>query len=126
MATARRRANMLSLLMEFNPYFLSQDIPRYSTRTTSKYGVWLTNVIAVVDSETGNPAGNADFSIYFNWNEPILNYRIKFHGAKSQYLNRKNNLKDVLMERVHTALQAASKYDQWNLDDLLSGVGNAV
>lgn len=104
MATFNERVELLRALFPLDRHFISKDVPTAFCRQQTPYGLWLSNHLHVVDSDTGKPVGVATFKVFFHWNTSLFEYRIEFSGAHSQYLNRKHCLKECLAERMDTAL----------------------
>lgn len=68
----------------------------------TRYGVTITSKVAV-------PAEDkfcwADFSLYFGWDSPLIQYKLHLNGKASHLLNRRHGIRDDLELQVNEALE---------------------
>jgi hypothetical protein len=116
MASRQVQQTRITLLADFWLGMWCSDT-RFFANRLSRYGYWGTSTLKVLDSETGEFAGYADFSFYFPWDEPLNKFNLMFHGSHSQYLNKKHALKECLTERALTAIRQVCQPDRSSRPD---------
>jgi len=67
-------------------------------QSETRYGVTVSSKVKVEDKW-------ADFSVYFSFDAPMIDYRLHLNGKSAHLLNRKHDVREALELQVNEALE---------------------
>lgn len=94
-----QKQERMSILEKISKVLHGSGIDQTWRFDETSQGIWMKNSFHCMDDH-GGYCGWADFSFFFPWSEKLIEFTLRFHGPRAQYLARRRDLRGYLEDSL--------------------------